>query len=66
MTRAAAALRALLADVASGLGAEGAFLALGTILVAVGASYLSPAGPWIVTGAVSLALGIALAVPRKP
>ncbi len=65
MTRAAAALRDLIQDAASGIGIEGAFLAIGTALVAVGASYIAPAGPWLVVGTVSLALGLALAAPRK-
>lgn len=46
---------------------EGAFLLAGTVLVAVGATYISPAGPWLVVGVISLAIGIALALPtRRP
>lgn len=59
MKRAAIALRALIVD---GIGIEGFLLAGGTAALAVGSSYLSPAGPWLVVGAVLLLLGIAAAV----
>lgn len=36
------------------------FIAAGTALLAVGAAFIHPAGPWIVTGAVSLAIGVAV------
>lgn len=32
----------------------------GTALVAVGASFVSPAGPWLVVGSVCLAIGAAI------
>lgn len=50
---------------ADAIGLEGAFLLIGTALLAVGTSYITPAGPWLVVGAVALALGLALAVPRR-
>lgn len=64
MKRATIALRSLLARIAGGIGAEGAFLILATITGAIGASYIGPAGPWIVVAAVSLLVSIALALPR--
>ena len=36
------------------------YLAFGTASVAVGASFISPAGPWFVVGAVLLAMGVAV------
>lgn len=46
---------------------EGVFLFAGTVLVAVGATYISPAGPWFVVGAVALVIGTLLAMPaRRP
>ena len=65
MKRAAIALRSILLTIARGLGLEGAFLAVGTILAAVGASYVAPAGPWLVVGAMCIAAGLALAIPRR-
>lgn len=66
MRRAAIALRSLAARLGSAVGIEGAFLTAGTIALAVGSSYFSAAGPWIVAGAVCVLLGIALAVaPRS-
>lgn len=65
MKRAAVALRSILLALARGLGLEGSFLAVGTILAAVGASYISPAGPWLVIGTVCIVAGLALAVPRR-
>jgi hypothetical protein len=35
-------------------------IAAGTVLLAFGASFISPAGPWFVSGAVLLGLGIAV------
>ena len=62
MKRAAIALRAFLART---VGAEGAFLLLGTVTLAVGASWLHPAGPWLVVGGMSLLVGLALALPQR-
>lgn len=61
----ALALRSLIGIVAKGVGLEGLFLLAGTALLAVGASFVSPAGPWLVTGAVALIAGIALAIPTR-
>lgn len=66
MKRAAIALRRLLFSVARGVGMEGTFLLAGTAALAVGASYFSPAGPWLVVGIVALLIGLALAMPRRP
>lgn len=63
--RAARALRALLRRLALAIGLEGAFLAGGTAALAVGASYLHPAGPWFVVGGVAVLVGLALAVPTR-
>ena len=63
MKRPTEALAALTARIARGLGIEGAFLLAGTTLLAIGASYLGPAWPWIVTGAVALLIGLALSLP---
>lgn len=65
MKRATIALRSLLGRIAASVGAEGAFLILATITGAVGASYLGPAGPWLVVAAVSLLVGLALALPKS-
>lgn len=65
MKRAAVALYALLRSIASGVGLEGLFLAVGTGLLAVGASYIHPVGPWLVVGGVCLLLGLALAMPAR-
>ena len=65
MKIAVASLRGHVIAVISAVGLEGWLLLLGTGLVAVGSSYISPAGPWIVVGAVALLLGLALAVPVR-
>lgn len=65
MKRAAVALRHLLATVANAIGLEGAFLLVGTALLAAGASYLHPAGPLLVVGAMCVLAGLALAVPTR-
>lgn len=61
MKDAVIAFRSLLVNV---VGLEGFLLVLGTILLAIGAGYLSPAGPWIVAGGVAFLVGLAIAVPR--
>lgn len=63
MKRPTRALASLLARAARAIGAEGAFLGVGTILLAIGASYIAPAGPWLIVGAVALLIGVALALP---
>lgn len=65
MKRAAVALRGLAASLAALVGLEGAFLLGGTACLATGASYFSPAGPWLVVGVVAVLSGIALALPRR-
>ena len=65
MKQAAVAVRSLLGRIAAGVGLEGGFLAVGGILLAVGASYLSPAGPWLVLGFLCVVIGIAVAVPSR-
>lgn len=65
MRRAAAALRGLALSTASAVGLEGAFLATGTALVAVGSTYISAAGPFFVVGAMALLAGVALALPTR-
>lgn len=59
MKLAIARLRIVLADT---VGWEGAFVTLGALLLAVGSSYWSPAGPWIVIGSISLVLGLAIVI----
>jgi hypothetical protein len=63
---AAGSLAVLVRRAARATGAEGAFLIVGTALLAVGASYVSPAGPWVVVGVVALLIGFALALPTPP
>lgn len=65
MKRAAVALRSLAAAIGAAVGLEGAFLLIGTCVLSVGASFLHPAGPWIVTGIVLLLAGMALTMPRR-
>lgn len=60
------ALRSLLARVFAAMGLEGAFLIVGTTLMAIGASFLSPAGPFFVVGAVCILAGLAIALPQRP
>lgn len=63
MKRAAVALRGLIVN---SVGLEGVLLLGGTIALAIGASYLSPAGPWLVVGGVGVLLGIATAIAPAP
>lgn len=63
MKHAAIALRAVLVD---GVGVEGFLLIAGTAALAIGASYFTPAGPWLVVGAVLLLLGLATAIAQGP
>lgn len=65
MKRAAVALRRLASLVAAVVGIEGAFLFVGTALLAIGAGYFSPAGPFVVVGFICLIAGVALAVPPR-
>jgi uncharacterized membrane protein (DUF106 family) len=62
---ATAALRRLFARAAAAVGIEGMFLAVGTALLAVFASYLSPAGPFLVVGVMCVLAGVALAIPPR-
>lgn len=60
MKQAAAALRGLFGRTSAAVGLEGAFLVVGTVCLAIGASFFSPAGPWLVVGGVGLLVSIAL------
>lgn len=62
MKRTAYALSAYLGSV---VGLEGLFLIVGTILLAIGSSYVSPVGPWLVVGGMCVLAGFALAVPQR-
>jgi hypothetical protein len=63
--RATVALAASLSRLGSKVGLEGAFLLAGAALLAVGASYIHPAGPYLVTGGLAVMAGIALALPAR-
>lgn len=65
MKRGAVALGALTGRIAGAIGIEGAFLSLGTGLIALGSSYLSPAGPLFVIGGMFALTGLALAIPGR-
>ena len=65
MKRAAVALRILASAIASAVGLEGAFLLTGTVLLAVGSSFISPIGPYFVVGGACVLAGLALAVPPR-
>jgi membrane protein implicated in regulation of membrane protease activity len=65
MKRAAVALHRLLLAIARAVGLEGVFLLIGTALLAVAASYVSPAGPWFVAGIMFTLAGVALATPPR-
>lgn len=65
MKRAALALRGLLLVLATAVGLEGTFLIIGTACLAVGASYIAPAGPWFVVGGMAVLAGLALAIPQR-
>lgn len=65
MKRAAVALRYHLLVLASAVGLEGAFLLIGTALLAAAASTVSPVGPLVVVGVMCVLAGLALAVPRR-
>lgn len=58
-------MKRTLAALASAVGVEGLFLTVAAVLLSVFASYIHPAGPWLVTGVMALLIGIALAVPGK-
>lgn len=59
------ALADFLRRIARAIGLEGAFLIAGTAALSAGASYFSPAGPWLVSGGVAVLVGLALAVPTR-
>lgn len=63
--RTALAVRSLLGAVAGAVGLEGAFLAAGTVMLAVAAGYVTPAGPFVVVGSMCILAGIALALPAR-
>lgn len=65
MKRAAIAVNRLIARVAAAVGLEGAFFLTGTVLLAVAASYIHPAGALIVTGAACVLVSVALVMPDK-
>lgn len=65
MKKGALAVRLHIARLAAGVGLEGGFLLIGAILLAVGSSFISPAGPWLVLGGLCVLVGIALAVPAR-
>jgi len=43
---------------ADAIGVDGAFITTGTVFIAIGSSYFSAAAPYIVVGAVCMAIGI--------
>lgn len=47
------------------VGIEGAFLIVGTAVLALGAALVHPAGPYAVIGLMLVAYGLALAAPRR-
>lgn len=55
--RAAMFLRLIATRLADAVDVEGALLLIGTACLAVFASYVSPAGPWLVVGAMAAVLG---------
>jgi hypothetical protein len=59
--RAALALRSASVAVARAIDLEGAFLIIGTALIAAAASYVHPAGPLLVVGVTCTLAGLALA-----
>jgi hypothetical protein len=63
--RAAVSLRRFALAIATAIGLEGAFLLAGTVLLAVAASYVAPAGPFVVVGVMCILAGIALAIPPR-
>lgn len=65
MKAAAVALRGLASRIASAVGIEGAFLLAGTVLLAIGSSYIVSFGPWIVAGSMCILAGISLAIPER-
>lgn len=51
--------------IAGAVGIEGAFLFAGTVLLSVAASFVAPAGPFVVAGVMCILAGIVLAVPPR-
>jgi hypothetical protein len=66
MKHAATRLATRLLRASDAIGFEGATIAVGTVLLAIGAGYLSPAGPWLVVGTVLFLIGLVLALPEPP
>lgn len=54
-----------LRTVAAAVGLEGFLVITGTAALAAGTSYLHPAGPWLVSGAVALGTGFAVALRSR-
>ncbi|HKI95471.1 MAG TPA: hypothetical protein VJ992_09290 [Gemmatimonadales bacterium] len=65
MRRAAVAVGRLASGLASAVGLEGAFLAAGAVLLAVGSYFVNPAGPFFVIGIICLLVAYALTVPQS-
>lgn len=65
MRRAVRAIGALVGRIMADVWPEGVLFGVATGLFAVGASFISPAGPWFVAGAMCLALGVALTLPPR-
>ena len=65
MKRAAASLLVLLGRIVVVIWPETVLLAAGAILLAVGSSFISPAGPWLVIGATFIGLGIMATYPQR-
>lgn len=65
MKRAATAISILAARFAAAVGLEGTFLVTGTVLLSIASTYVSPAGPLVVVGAMCILAGLALALPQR-
>lgn len=65
MKRAAIAVNRLLNRIAAAIGLEGAFFLTGTGLLSLGASYIHPAGPLLVSGVACVLVSVALVIPDK-
>jgi len=63
--RGAIALRSLIGRIAAAVGLEGAFLLVGTMLLAVAGSFIGPAVSLSIVGLVCVFTGLALAIPGR-
>ena len=61
----AVSLFGLLSRIGASVGLEGTFLLIGTTCLSVFAWSITPYGPWLVIGAMSILAGIALAIPGR-